>query len=511
MFGQCKAITRTTSNQHTNNIITNILVRAHYEQKRSETNTLQEQESEVFKLAQALPAKVNTVIPLEWSEHSSVHYQAHLERISDYLLHGPGVWWQHVEKGVEFFDIESRNPHIHIQTPQPQHFRSSSLGDVDVYLLSKWEQCLDEMVQLPAQNVRTYQTNGACSITSLTSCSTSASSESAESQRTHVPLTPCTSTASSESAESHVPLTPCTSTASSESAESQRTHVPLTPCTSTASSESAESQRTHVPLTPCTSTASSESAESQRTHVPLTPCTSTASSESAESQRTHVPLTPCTSSASGESDESRCTHVPLTPCTSSASGESDESRCTHVPLTHTSSASGKSAESQCTCTHVTPTPCTNSASGESAQTRATSLSLTPCTSRTFDQRAKACRPLSLTPYTSRPVKHTSEPTPRSSLSKSILQVMPLSMLEKVQMFDQLRSKVKSAKASNTLCYNTLKQYERASNNLKEDLLNQFKKNSQVILERKNSTHIAQVQHKNNILKKILAHEWNTTV
>ena len=67
MFGQCKAITRTTSNQHTNNIITNILVRAHYEQKRSETNTLQEQESEVFKLAQALTAKVNTVIPLEWN------------------------------------------------------------------------------------------------------------------------------------------------------------------------------------------------------------------------------------------------------------------------------------------------------------------------------------------------------------------------------------------------------------------------------------------------------------
>ena len=56
-----------------------------------------------------------------------------------------------MENGVEFFDIESRNPHIHIQTPQPQHFRSSSLGDVDVYLLSKWEQCLDEMVQLQAR------------------------------------------------------------------------------------------------------------------------------------------------------------------------------------------------------------------------------------------------------------------------------------------------------------------------------------------------------------------------
>lgn len=79
---QCKAITRNTSNQHTNNIITNILVRTHYEDKslQSETSTLQKQESEVGKLAQALPAK-NTIIPLEWLQGSAVHYQAHLEII----------------------------------------------------------------------------------------------------------------------------------------------------------------------------------------------------------------------------------------------------------------------------------------------------------------------------------------------------------------------------------------------------------------------------------------------
>ena len=61
VFGQCKAITRSTSesNQHTSNIITNLLVRMHYEQKRSETNPLQEQESEVFKLVKTLPAKID--------------------------------------------------------------------------------------------------------------------------------------------------------------------------------------------------------------------------------------------------------------------------------------------------------------------------------------------------------------------------------------------------------------------------------------------------------------------
>ena len=66
MFGQCKAITRNTSNQHTNDIITNILVRIQYEDKSlaAERNTVKNQESEIFKLAQTLSGKENTVIPL---------------------------------------------------------------------------------------------------------------------------------------------------------------------------------------------------------------------------------------------------------------------------------------------------------------------------------------------------------------------------------------------------------------------------------------------------------------
>ena len=162
MFGQCKAITRNTSNQHANDIITNILVRIQYEDKRvaAETNTVKNQESEVLKLAQALRGKENTVIPMEWLQHMSVHYQAHLERISDYLLQGPGIWWQYVEDGVEFSDVNIHHPQLQTQTPSAHHFRSLTLGDVDTYLLSKWEQCQEEKIELPAQYIRTYQTNG---------------------------------------------------------------------------------------------------------------------------------------------------------------------------------------------------------------------------------------------------------------------------------------------------------------------------------------------------------------
>ena len=160
MFGQCKAITRNTSNQHTNHIITNILVRLHSEEKAadSEKSTVKAQESEILKLAKALPPKQNTVIPLAWLQNSSVHYQAHLERISDYLLQGAGMWWRFVSNGVEFFDAHTPNPLL--QAPPIHHFRSTSMGDVDVYLLSKWEQCLDKDVQLPAYYIRAYEANG---------------------------------------------------------------------------------------------------------------------------------------------------------------------------------------------------------------------------------------------------------------------------------------------------------------------------------------------------------------
>ena len=85
-FGQCKAITRATSNQHTDHIISNILVHLHFENERKTTcsNTVQTQEGEVSKLVKSLPPKTNTVIPLDWIENSPMHYQARLERIGDY-------------------------------------------------------------------------------------------------------------------------------------------------------------------------------------------------------------------------------------------------------------------------------------------------------------------------------------------------------------------------------------------------------------------------------------------
>ena len=158
MFGQCKSITRTTSNHHANHVIENILVRISEEQKCHEaiSSTIRKQESEVEKLAAIIHQKQNTIIPQTWMNNKSIHYQAHLERIGDYLLQGRGMWWDYVDSGVEFYDIQMPNPPSLL--PQLQHFRSTTLGDVELYLLSQWEQCTCSMeVELPAVYIRTTE------------------------------------------------------------------------------------------------------------------------------------------------------------------------------------------------------------------------------------------------------------------------------------------------------------------------------------------------------------------
>jgi len=136
MFGQCKAITRSTSNQHSDHVIPNIMIRIQEEQKAHSSTlaNLKAQESEVHKLALVLGPK-NTIIPKAWLTHSAVPYQAHLERISDFLTAGPGKWWKCTEEGIEFLDSPSCASIEH----KMHHYRSSTLADIELYLHSKWE------------------------------------------------------------------------------------------------------------------------------------------------------------------------------------------------------------------------------------------------------------------------------------------------------------------------------------------------------------------------------------
>ena len=153
MFSQVKQISKTTSNQNTENIITNAIKRLHYEQHSKHEDTVAVQESEVEKLGKVTGKISNTHFTREIMKSAS--YQAHIERISDYLICGPGVWWKTTDDGVEFFDGDSEEDYKAVG-PSLHHFRSVSLEDIDALLLEQWEQCIAQNIELPALSIVTY-------------------------------------------------------------------------------------------------------------------------------------------------------------------------------------------------------------------------------------------------------------------------------------------------------------------------------------------------------------------
>ena len=88
-FNLCNDITKTTSNRQSSNLINNIIIRVQQESDGS-TTTMKKQEGEVTTLAAALKPPSNTVVTKEWVQNHPYLWQAHLERITDYLVHGPG-------------------------------------------------------------------------------------------------------------------------------------------------------------------------------------------------------------------------------------------------------------------------------------------------------------------------------------------------------------------------------------------------------------------------------------
>lgn len=137
-------------------MITNILVRIQEEQREDASRSLSclhSKENEISKLSQAVGEKTNTLIPKEWEQRHRCHYQAHLERIADFLTEGPNAWWKNTEKGFEFFDAKD------FQTENvlcKHHYRSSNLAEVNSYLLEQWETCIEMNITLPCTLLRTF-------------------------------------------------------------------------------------------------------------------------------------------------------------------------------------------------------------------------------------------------------------------------------------------------------------------------------------------------------------------
>ena len=94
MFNQVKRITQSTSNYSPKQMIPNLFVRIQAEKEMGlHSDDASQQKDEISNLAKSLPPPTNTRIPLHLVKQHNSDWQAHLQRISDFLLEGESVWW----------------------------------------------------------------------------------------------------------------------------------------------------------------------------------------------------------------------------------------------------------------------------------------------------------------------------------------------------------------------------------------------------------------------------------
>ena len=161
-FSTLSSISVATSSRRPGEIITPGIIRMQAEMKSEENqqrNSVKEQESQLRKLARCLTPPENTVIPHRVILKYPQAYQAHLERISDFLYCGEGVWWRHILTGVEFLDAPDERQR-NDKGPPLHHFRSHTLQSEEQYLRHCWNECLTQQVTIPHHVLKIYDEDG---------------------------------------------------------------------------------------------------------------------------------------------------------------------------------------------------------------------------------------------------------------------------------------------------------------------------------------------------------------
>ena len=153
LFGQSRRIAERTSNKHPSNVITSILM--HLQVKKDMYSTTHGADTIVRTAAKGLPTFQGTVVPYSIAEKYKDSWQAHLERISPFLVCGKEVWWTSTDEGYKFLDGNS-DPCWNPAGPTLLHFRDSNTNDVYERQYENWQYIMDNNIVLPASTIKCY-------------------------------------------------------------------------------------------------------------------------------------------------------------------------------------------------------------------------------------------------------------------------------------------------------------------------------------------------------------------
>ena len=160
LFGQANQIATNASNRHQDNAILNILVRLQAKQLLGEvTVAVQKQEGRISQAAIHAPKYPGTRIAKSFIRSHLRSWQAHLNRISPFLIPGEGIWWRQDADSYIFQD-SMHDSEYHSEGPKLLHFRNSRLEDVAFRHDTCWQHILTNNIELPTPQIRLFNHEG---------------------------------------------------------------------------------------------------------------------------------------------------------------------------------------------------------------------------------------------------------------------------------------------------------------------------------------------------------------
>lgn len=161
MFQQTKRIAAKCTNHKPENVIPSVMLRI---QARSIAGKLskiyQTASGRVESVEKDSPAYSGTFIAKTFIEERSHSWQAHLKRISSYLLPGK-VWWKDTENGFSFNDSDS-DVDYRPEGPSLCHYRSFTLDNIEKKSSDDWENIVQSNCEVPTHVLRIFDASGNC-------------------------------------------------------------------------------------------------------------------------------------------------------------------------------------------------------------------------------------------------------------------------------------------------------------------------------------------------------------
>ena len=159
MFQQAKQVASACSNRKPENVIPNVLLRVQAKAVTGKlSNIFHSAKSRVETVASKIVPFGGTRISDEFISARPHSYQAHLERISSFLVH-ENVWWERKNDGYLFYDSDE-DPCFRGEGPPLNHFRSCSIEDIEKKSEECWKCIIEQKIELPCSHIRIYDNNG---------------------------------------------------------------------------------------------------------------------------------------------------------------------------------------------------------------------------------------------------------------------------------------------------------------------------------------------------------------